>query len=434
MKDATLSALNKKEEQKQREYINLIASENYVSRDVREAIASVAINKYSEGYPGKRYYPGNEFVDQAEELAKKRALKLFGLNEDAWCVNVQPYSGSPANLAVYYGVAKFLQAKQYLNAPVRDVISKITYEGMRLDQGGHLTHGHPVSFTGDLFNFVHYGVTPDGLLNYAGAARIAENSRPALIVTGATAYPRVIDFKIFSEIAKNNNALLMADISHIAGLVAAKEHPSPFQFCDIVTTTTHKTLRGPRGAMIFTRKGITAYSTQKQKLEELYEFMDRAIFPGLQGGPHDNQTMALAVALLEALTPAFKTYQKQVVKNAKALANELMKYGFTLMTGGTDNHLILIDLRSKNISGADAEKLLYTAGIIANRNAIPNDPAPPFRPSGLRIGTPAITTRGAKEKEMKAIAALINEVISNPASAGAVKKKVLAITKKLKNV
>jgi glycine hydroxymethyltransferase len=436
--DKQIAGLNKKEEAKQKNYINLIASENYSSKDVREAMSSVAINKYSEGYPGKRYYPGNEFLDTVEIVAQERALKLFGLNQNDWHVNVQPYSGSPANVASYYGLIKFLQAEDEAlgnnKTPTREILAKTKILAMRLDQGGHLTHGHTVSFTGDVFNFSHYGVDANGLLDYKNIAEVVKKEKPTLIVCGATAYPRQIDFEKFGRIAEEAGAYLMADISHIAGLVAAKEHKSPFPYCDIVTTTTHKTLRGPRGAMIFVRKGVNFLNTQKKRHEDLYEFIDKAVFPGLQGGPHNHKTLALAVALNEATLATFKKYQQQVKKNAATLAAELQKYGFNILTGGTDNHLLLIDLRNKNISGTDAERWLYEAGIIVNRNSIPNDPAPPLRPSGIRLGTPAITTRNAKEKDMKQIALFISDTIKNPKSATATKKKVFALTRKLKNI
>lgn len=435
--DKKISLLTKQEEEKQKKYINLIASENYVSKNVRKALSSCAVNKYSEGYPKKRYYPGNKFIDQMEETAKERALKLFKLSDKEWHVNVQPYSGSPANFAAYLGFLKFLSAKEENSFGKKisflSAVQKYNFLGMKLDQGGHLTHGHRVSLTGELFNFAHYGVGPDGRLDYNKINEISKKERPSLIICGATAYPREINFEKFGRIAKSSGAYLMADIAHIAGLIAGGQHPSPFPYCDIVTTTTHKTMRGPRGAMIFTKKNI-CFPCKEKPVGKLYESIDKAVFPGLQGGPHDNQTLAIAVSLGEALSKNFALYQKQIKKNAKVLAEELKKYGFNLLTDGTDNHLILIDLRNKNISGAEAEYWLYETGIIVNRNSIPNDPAPPMKPSGIRIGTPAITTRGAKEKEMKKIAFFINEILLNPNNAKKIKKEVLGMTKKLKNI
>ena len=386
--DKQLDKLNKLEDKRQLETINLIASENYVSPAIREAMSSRLTNKYSEGYPGARYYPGNQYVDEVETLAQKEALKTFNLKNSTWGVNVQPYSGSPANFAVYAAVLE----------------KNDTALGMALSSGGHLTHGFKVSHSGRFFNFFQYGVDKNGLLNYEEVENLAQKYKPRLIVCGASAYSRIIDFIKLSKIAKKYNALLMADIAHIAGLVATGVHPSPFSaksgqaLADIVTTTTHKTLRGPRGAIIFGRA-------------ELMPAINKSIFPGHQGGPHNHQTLAIAQAFIEAQTPKFKQYTVQIIKNTKTLAKELQKLNFNIVSGGTDNHLFLLDLTNKGVSGGDAEKLLEKNNIIANRNTVPNDPRKPFDPSGIRIGTPACTTRGMKEKEMKKIAQLIDKAL-----------------------
>ncbi|MEX2145063.1 MAG: serine hydroxymethyltransferase [Candidatus Spechtbacterales bacterium] len=385
MIDDVVKKIIKKEEQRQSETINLIASENYISGAVKEAVGSVFTNKYSEGYPGKRYYPGNEFVDEMEKLAAERALKLFDIEDKNWFVNVQPYSGSPANFAVYSALLE-----------KEDVAL-----GMSLASGGHLTHGHKVSDSGKYFNFVQYGLDNNGRIDFVQIEKLATEHSPKLIVAGASAYSRTIDFEKFAEIAKKHSALLMADIAHVAGLVAGGVHPSPFAHCDIVTTTTHKTLRGPRGAMILS------------KGKELADKIDKAVFPGLQGGPHNNTTAGIAVALGEALNPEFKEYAENVVKNAKMLAQELSNKGYDIVSGGTDNHLLLIDLQNKNISGAEAEKLLEKNGITANRNTVPGDPRGPMDPSGIRMGTPAITTRGMGEEEMSLVAELIDKALMN---------------------
>jgi len=385
--DKKLEKLNKQEDKRQMETIDLIASENYTSGAVREAMSSRLTNKYSEGYPDKRYYPGNEVVDSVEKLAQDEALKTFGISNKEWSANVQPYSGSPANFAVYAAL---------LNN--NDIAL-----GMKLPSGGHLTHGFAVSHTGRFFNFKQYGVTNEGLLDYQEVENLAKQHNPKLIVCGASAYSRIIDFERLGEIAKKYNALLMADIAHIAGLIAGNVHPSPFPHCDVVTTTTHKTLRGPRGAIIFSKKS----EIQNSKLT-IAEAIDKSIFPGLQGGPHNHQTLAIGQALIEAQTPEFKNYAKEVVENAKILSEELQKKEYKIISGGTDNHLMLIDLTNKNISGGEAEKLLEKNNITANRNTIPNDPRSPFDPSGIRIGTPAVTTRGMGGAEMKLIAEFID--------------------------
>lgn len=384
--DSQIYELIKAEEKRQKDVLEMIPSENYTSRAVMEALGSVFTNKYSEGFPKKRYYQGNKIVDAVEILAQERAKKLFNVPH----ANIQPYSGSPANLAVYLALLE----------PFKDKIM-----GMSLAFGGHLTHGAPVSISGKYYKTVQYQLGKDGWLDYEELERLALKERPKIIVCGYTAYPRMINFKRFGEIAEKVGAYLLADISHITGLVIAGVHPTPVPFAHIVMTTTHKTLRGPRGAMIMvTEKGL-------KKDQELGEKIDKAVFPGLQGGPHDNQTAAIAVALREAQGKPFKKYGEQIVRNAKTLAAELLNYGFNLVSGGTDNHLLLIDLTNKKVNGAVAALALEIAGMVVNKNAVPNDPMPPFYPSGIRLGSPAITTRGMKEKEMVKIAKWINEVI-----------------------
>lgn len=379
--DPELFGLEQDETRRINEGLELIPSENFPSRAVLRTMDSVFNNKYAEGYPGKRYYGGNEFIDKVERLAIERAQKLFGCEH----VNVQPYSGSPANIAVYFALMNFGD----------------TLMGMNLAQGGHLTHGHKVNFSGRAYRAVQYGVDPKThLIDYDEVRKLALKEKPKIIVSGATAYPRKIDFKAFAEIAEEAGAVSMADIAHIAGLIVGGVHPSPFPFTDVVTTTTHKTLRGPRGAIIMC----------KQKFAEA---IDRAVFPGLQGGPHEHIIAAKAVAFKEAMKPEFKDYARQIVKNAKALADSLMSEGFILISGGTDNHLILADLRNKNVSGKEAETALDKAGITVNKNMIPYDPRSPFDPSGIRLGTPTVTTRGMKESEMKVIAELISKAIAN---------------------
>ncbi|MBU3203062.1 serine hydroxymethyltransferase [Clostridium algidicarnis] len=371
-----------KEEMERQEYnIELIASENFTSRAVMEAVGSPLTNKYAEGYPQKRYYGGCEVVDKAEDLARDRMKKLFNAEH----ANVQPHSGSQANMGVYFAVLK----------PGDTVL------GMDLSHGGHLTHGSPVNFSGKLFNFVSYGVEKDSeQIDYKKVREMALKHRPKMIVAGASAYPRIIDFAKFREIADEVGAYLMVDMAHIAGLVAAGLHPSPVPYADFVTTTTHKTLRGPRGGAILCK-------------EKFAKEIDKSLFPGMQGGPLMHVIAGKAVCFEEALKDSFKDYMNQVVKNAKVLAEELTKYGFRLVSNGTDNHLILLDLSNKNITGKDAEKLLDTVGITVNKNTIPFETLSPFVTSGIRIGTPAVTTRGFKEEDMKTIAKLINEVIEN---------------------
>jgi glycine hydroxymethyltransferase len=389
------------EETRQKETIDLIASENYPSKAVREALSSIYVAKYSEGRPFKRYYGGMEYVDKLETLVEERARKVFGIGAE-WAVNVQPYSGSPANYAIERGL---------LN--LQDKILSV-----ELSHGGHLTHGSPVSLSGMDFTVVHYPMDPKThQIDYAKVASIAKKEKPKMIITGYTAYQRSIDFKKFGEIAKSVNAYLMADISHITGLVVGGAHASPFPHADVVMTTTHKSLRGPRGAMIICREGLR---------EKIFP----KVFPGLQGGPHNHTIAALGVALKEAQTPAFKKYAAQIVKNAKALAENLQKHDFVIVTGGTDNHMMLVDLTNKNIKGKQAQELLESAGIVTNRNTVPYDTNGPFNPSGIRLGTPAITTRGMKEKDMERIASWMNEVIENPKNAPKVKKQVAQFCKK----
>lgn len=380
--DPEIYALVKQEERRQAEKIRMIASENYVSQAVLQTTGSVLTNKYSEGYPGKRYYEGQQIIDQVEQLAVQRAKDLFGAEH----VNVQPYSGSPANIATYLA---------FLN-PGDTIL------GMALPHGGHLTHGAQVSISGRYFNAQSYELDSiTGLLNYDSIRAKAIAVRPKILIAGHSAYPRILDFQRFREIADEVNALLMVDMAHFAGLVAGGVHPSPIPYADVVTTTTHKSLRGPRGAMILCK-------------EKYAQAIDKAVFPGVQGGPHDNTTAAIAVALKEAATESFRQYAVQVVKNAKILATALMAKGFTLITNGTDNHLMLVDLTNKNISGKKAAKALDKAGIVLNYNAIPFDTRKPFDPSGIRMGTPALTSRGFKEKEMLLVSDFIDRVIADP--------------------
>ena len=397
--DPQIAKLIELETERQKTSLEMIPSENHSSPAVREALGSYLTDKYAEGYPGKRYYAGLKYYDILENLCIDRAKKLF----KAAHANVQPYSGSPANAAVYMAVCQ----------------PGDTIMGMSLPMGGHLTHGWKVNFSAKFYNSVQYGVDEKtGLVDYDGLEKLAKENKPKLIFVGATAYPRIFDWQRLGEIADSVGAYLAADIAHIAGLVAGGAHPSPAPYVHIISTTTHKTLRGPRGGLIMvTKKGV-------EKDPDLAKKIDKAIFPGLQGGPHMHQVAAIAVCLKEASTPAFKKYASQIVKNAKALAKELKGYGFNLVSDGTDNHLILVDLRNKNISGPEAQDLLEAAGITINKNTIPFDPAPPFKPSGIRMGTPAITTRGMKEKEMKKIAGWINEVISNPKSVKKVREEI----------
>ena len=388
--DPEIAKLIEEENRREHETMRLIASENYASRAVMEATGSCLTNKYSEGYAHKRYYEGQAVIDQVEELAIGRLRKLFAKTaaaggEDDIHVNVQPYSGSPANLAVYLA---FLQPG--------DVVM-----GLGLPAGGHLTHGHTVSITGKYFKSVPYGVRrEDHRIDMDEVRKLAKEHRPKVIWAGTTAYPRTLDFKAFREIADEVGAILAADIAHIAGLVATGVHPSPIGIADVVTSTTHKTFRGPRGGMIFCKKAHASA-------------IDRAVFPGLQGGPHNHTTAGIAVAALEASQASFVDYAKAVVENAKVLAQALVERGFGVTTGGTDNHLMLVDLTSKNVPGKPAAQALDRAGIVANYNAVPFDPRKPFDPSGLRIGTPAVTSRGMGKSEMATLAEWIDRVVAN---------------------
>ena len=379
--DSKVYEIIQEETTRQEDHIELIASENFVSRAVMEAHGSILTNKYAEGYPAKRYYGGCEVVDKVENLARDRMKELFGAEH----VNVQPHSGSQANMAVYFSVLK----------------PEDTVLGMNLNHGGHLTHGSKVNFSGILYNFIPYGVNLETeKIDYEEVRTLAREHHPKMIVIGASAYPRAIDFVAFREICDEVGAYMFVDMAHIAGLVATGAHQSPVPYADFVTTTTHKTLRGPRGGAILCKE---KYAKQ----------IDKSIFPGMQGGPLMNTIAAKAVCFGEALRPEFKVYIEQVVRNAKVLGEELLKYGFKLVSGGTDNHLLLIDLTNKNITGKEAEKLLDLVGITVNKNTVPNEKLSPFVTSGIRIGTPAVTTRGFKEGEMKVIAALINETIEN---------------------
>jgi glycine hydroxymethyltransferase len=380
--DPEIASLIAAEERRQRDCIRLIPSENYVSRAVLEATGSVLTNKYSEGYPGRRYYEGQAFIDQVENLAIDRAKSLFKADH----ANVQPYSGSPCNLAVYLA---------FLN-PGDKVM------GMALPAGGHLTHGWNVSITGRYFTPVQYGVREDThRLDYDQVRELARKERPKVIFAGGTAIPRIIDFNVFAEIAQEIDAVFVADIAHIAGLVAGGAHPSPVPLADVVTTTTHKTLRGPRGGMFLCK-------------EVHKKAMDRAVFPGLQGGPHNHTTAAIAVALKEALQPDFSQYAQQIVSNAKALASRLLERGFDLVSGGTENHLILCDLTNKQVPGKVAAQALDRAGIVVNYNSVPFDKRKPFDPSGIRLGTPAVTSRGMGAAEMARIGDWIEQVVAKP--------------------
>ncbi len=378
--DPDIARLIEAEEERQAEKIRLIPSENYVSKAVLEATGSVLTNKYSEGYAGKRYYEGNQLIDEVESIAIERAKSLFGVDH----ANVQPYSGSPANLAIYFAFAK----------------PGDTVMGMALPMGGHLTHGAAPTLSGRWMNSVQYGVRKDtGRIDFDEVHDLAKANRPQIIFCGGTAIPRQIDFASFAAVAKEVDALLVADIAHIAGLIAGGAHPTPVGHAPVISTTTHKTLRGPRGAMLMSDEAHA-------------EPLDKAVFPGLQGGPHDHTTAAIAVALKEAATPEFKAYAKQVVANAKALADELLARGFDLVSGGTDNHLILIDLTNKEITGKKAAKALDRAGVELNYNTVPFDPRKPFSPSGIRLGTPAITSRGMREGEMEHVARFIDEAVN----------------------
>lgn len=405
--DQEVFEIIKAERQRRTDTLEMIPSENHTSLAVLEAMSSILSDKYAEGYPGKRYYGGNKYIDQVEVLCQERTKKLFQVP----FANVQPYSGSPANMAVYFACLK----------PGEKIM------GMDLKSGGHLTHGWKVSFSGTYYESCSYEVDKKShLIDYDQVAAIARKENPKLIWVGGSAYPRDFDWKSFSNIAKDVGAYLAADIAHIAGLIVAGAHSNPVPYVDIITTTTHKTLRGPRGGLIMvTEKGLAHDSKLDKKI-------NKAVFPGLQGGPHEHQIAAKAVCLKEAAQPKFKKYGKKVVENCKIMANELMQREFNLITQGTDNHLCLIDLRNKGIDGKNAENLLELAGITVNKNAIPYDPAPPFKPSGIRMGTPAITTRGMGKAEMIQIAEIIDQVLTSGQEEVAIqmKKQINRLAKK----
>lgn len=397
--DPQIADAIKAEMERQNSHIELIASENWVSRAVMAAMGSPLTNKYAEGYPGKRYYGGCQCVDVVEDLARERAKELFGCEY----ANVQPHSGAQANMAVFFAMME----------------PGDTYMGMNLDHGGHLTHGSPVNMSGKYYNVVPYGVNDEGVIDYDNVLAIAKECRPKLIVAGASAYARTIDFKRFREIADEVGAYLMVDMAHIAGLVAAGLHPSPIPYAHVTTTTTHKTLRGPRGGMILS----------SNEMNEKFNF-NKAIFPGIQGGPLMHVIAAKAVCFKEALEPEFKEYQNQVVKNAKALCEGLKKRGISIVSGDTDNHLMLVDLTEKNVSGKELEKRLDDAHITCNKNTIPNDPRSPFVTSGVRLGTPAVTTRGMKEEDMDKIAGIIAMVIESEENVEEGRKMAAELTEK----
>ena len=397
--DPEIADVIKAEMERQNSHIELIASENWVSKAVMAAMGSPLTNKCAEGYPGKRYYGGCQCVDMAEDLARERAKELFGCEY----VNVQPHSGAQANMAVFFAMLE----------------PGDTFMGMNLDHGGHLTHGSPVNMSGKYFNVVPYGVNDEGVIDYDNVLKIAKECRPKLIVAGASAYARTIDFKRFREIADEVGAYLMVDMAHIAGLVAAGLHPSPIPYAHVTTTTTHKTLRGPRGGMILS----------SNEMNEKFNF-NKAVFPGIQGGPLMHVIAAKAVCFKEALQPEFKEYQAQVVKNAKALCEGLKKRGVRIVSGDTDNHLMLVDLTEKNVSGKELEKRLDDAHITCNKNTIPNDPRSPFVTSGVRLGTPAVTTRGMKEDDMDKIAEIIAMVIDGEENVEAARKMAAELTEK----
>lgn len=403
--DPQLFRLIQKEIIRQKQTIDLIASENFVSEVIFEVLGSPLTNKYSEGYPHRRYYPGNIYYDKIEELAQSRALKAFNLNPQKWAVNVQPYSGSPANLEVYNALLQ-----------PGDI-----FMGMSLSSGGHLTHGHKANLSGKLYQAVQYNLNPKTeLIDYQEIENLAKKYHPKIIVSGLTSYPRKIDFNRISKIAHKIGAYSLADISHVAGLVLAGLYPNPFTSCDIVTTTIHKTLRGPRGAIIFINKKSKIAKKNKIDLESV---INKSVFPQMQGGPHNNVTAGIALTFKLAQSVSFKNYQKQILKNSFVLAETLKKLGFRLVTNGTDNHLMILDLRGNNISGTEAELLLEKAGIIANRNVVIGD-LNPFHPSGIRIGVPAVTTRGMKEKEMQKIAEFIYRVLIKREKPAIIKKEV----------
>ena len=401
MSEAPILALIQREQKRQEAELSLIASENYASKAVLQASGSVLTNKYAEGYPGRRYYAGNDIIDEIETMANETAQAAF---ETDYHVNLQPYSGSPANLAAYSAVLQ----------PGDTVLA------MSLSHGGHLTHGHKVSLTGQIYNFVHYGVQQvTELIDYAQVAELARKHAPKLIVCGTTAYPMLIDYQAFSRIAKEVGALLMADIAHVSGLIAGHAHPTPFGIADIVTSSTHKTLRGPRGGMIFCK-------------EPLAKAIDKAVFPGLQGGPHMQAIAAKAIAFHEALQPTFSVYAKQVTANAKVLAFELQQRGFRLVADGTETHLLLLDLQSTGLGGKEAQEMLQECGLTANMNALPFDVRPPTNPSGLRLGTAAVTTRGMKESEMTQISILLEGLLRQSMTPTDVREQAASLARRFR--
>ena len=414
IQDPEIARLIEAEVARQRDGLEMIPSENFTSPAVLEALGSRLTDKYSEGYPGKRYYGGCEFVDQIEDLARERAKALFGVQH----ANVQAYSGSPANLAVYYAL----------------VDPGDTVMGLELYYGGHMTHGLKVNFSGKWFNSVQYRTNTDGYLDYEAMAELVRQHKPKLIFVGATAYPRIFDWQKLRSIADTCGAWLVADISHIAGLIVAGVHPSPVGIADVITTTTHKTLRGPRGAVIMCNGNPSnPLKAAERTRENLPTLIDRAIIPGLQGGPHNHQTAAIAVALKEAARPEFKTYGQQIVTNAKRLAEVLIAGGLRLITGGTDNHLILADVTPLELTGQQAETLLGSVGVTVNKNTIPFDPRKPFDPSGIRLGTPALTTRGFTETDMEEVGELIVGTLKHPSDENVLvdmRRRVQALTQR----
>lgn len=414
--DSEIRDIILKELDRRRTGLDMIPSENITSVGVLDALGSILTDKYAEGYPGKRYYGGNQYIDQIEEVARERAKALFGVSH----ANVQPYSGSPANQAVYMALCN----------------PGDTVMGLSLSYGGHLTHGLKVNFSGVYYNPVNYTTTPDGWIDYDAIQKLAEEHKPKMLICGTTAYSRTIDFPRMAAIAKSVDAFLLADISHIAGLVAGGVHASPVGHADVVTTTTHKTLRGPRGAMILCN-GLPSnpLKAPERTRENIPSLVDRAVFPGLQGGPHNHQTAAIAVALKEAASPAFKIYAAQIVANARALAGALIEKGCTIVTGGTDTHLMIMDVTSFGISGGEAELALGKAGITVNKNTIPNDPRKPFDPSGIRFGTPSLTSRGMKEAEILEVAEYMHAALSqagDDAFLADIQKKVETLAMKFK--
>lgn len=408
--DLEIKKLVEAESKRQADGLEMIPSENHTSKVVLEVLGSRLTDKYSEGYPGSRYYGGCEIVDIVENIARERAKELFGVSH----ANVQAYSGSPANQAIFFALLD----------------PGDTVMGLNLSYGGHMTHGLKVNFSGSIYNSIQYTTDKNGLLDYSEIAKLALEHKPKMIIGGYTAYPRIVDWVALRKIADSVGAFLMADISHISGLVVAGVHPTPVGIADVIMTTTHKGLRGPRGALILANGNPSnPLKKPERTVENIPSLIDRAIIPGLQGGPHNHQTAAIAVALKQALHPDFKLYGQQVAKNAKVLSQELISRGFDLVTGGTDTHLMVIDLTNKNISGKEAEKALGVAGITVNKNTVPFDPRSPYDPSGIRLGTPALTTRGMKEQEMVQVAEWIEESINHAGDENYLKQLHIKITK-----